>query len=104
MREIGADRGGDVGADARARLGTAQAALAEAKAAQLRGELVEVAGVEAFWKRKLIAFRNRVLAVPSCVRDLSARQNMTLTQELRAALTELADQQTARGCYKSPQT
>jgi hypothetical protein len=32
-----------------------------------------------------------VLAIPSRVKDLSARQSVSLTQELRAALTELAD-------------
>jgi phage terminase Nu1 subunit (DNA packaging protein) len=38
---------------------------------------------------------NRVLAVPSRVRDLSARQNVTLTLELRACLDELADDKAA---------
>jgi hypothetical protein len=32
-----------------------------------------------------------VLSIPSRVRDLSARQNVILTQELRGALTDLAD-------------
>ena len=91
LRQQASGRGGEPGADARARLGAAQAALAEAKAAQLRGETVPVAEVEQFWKAKLRAFRNRVLSIPSRVRDLSARQNVILTQELRGALTELAD-------------
>jgi hypothetical protein len=50
-----------------------------------------VAEVKTFWRTKLKAFRNRILAVPTRVKDLSARQTVTLTQELRAALTELAD-------------
>ena len=91
LREMAAGRGGDAGADARARLGAAQASLAEVRAGQLSGELVEAAAVEAFWRSKLKAFRNRVLAVPGRVRDLKPRQSVTLTQELRAALTELAD-------------
>ena len=91
LREQAAGRGGEVGASARERLGQAQAALAEAKAAQIRGETVPVADVEQFWRGKLRAFRNRVLAVPFRLRDLTARQNVTLTQELRSALHELAD-------------
>jgi phage terminase Nu1 subunit (DNA packaging protein) len=75
----------------RARLGQAQADLAEAKAAQLRGETLPVAEIEKLWTSKLRAFRNRVLAIPSRIKDLSARQSVSLTQELRAALTELAD-------------
>jgi hypothetical protein len=47
--------------------------------------------VAKLWTSKLRAFRNRVLAIPSRVKDLSARQRASLTQELRAALTELAD-------------
>ena len=91
LREQAAGRGGDTGADVRARLGAAQAQLTETKARQLAGALVEVAEVESYWRAKLRAFRNRVLAIPSRVRDLSARQSVMLTQELRAALTELAD-------------
>jgi hypothetical protein len=72
------------------RLGEAQAALAEARAGQLRGELVEAAEVEPLWTRKLRAFGNRVLAIPARVRDLSARQNVSLTQEPRV-LTEVAE-------------
>jgi phage terminase Nu1 subunit (DNA packaging protein) len=93
LREQAAGRGGDIGADVRARLGAAQATLTETKAKQLAGELVEASEVEAFWRSKLKAFRNRVLAVPSRLRDLTPRQNVTLTQELRAALTELAEGQ-----------
>jgi phage terminase Nu1 subunit (DNA packaging protein) len=92
LREEAAARGGDDGQAARARLGQAQAALAEARAGQLSGELIEADKVEAFWRSKLKAFRNRVLAVPGRVRDLPARQSVLLGQELRAALTELAEQ------------
>jgi hypothetical protein len=62
----------------------------EAKAAQLRGELVEIAEVESFWRGKLRALPNRILAVPSRVRDLSGRQSATMTRELSGALDELA--------------
>ncbi|MGA8688602.1 MAG: hypothetical protein WB662_01510 [Methyloceanibacter sp.] len=79
------------GASARERLGQAQATLAEVKAKQLTGELVEVAEVEALWTRNLRSMRNRVLAIPSRVKDLSARQSVALGEELRAAPTELAD-------------
>ena len=91
LRAMAAGRGGDAGADARARLGQAQASLAEVKAGQLSGALVPASEVEAFWRLKLKAFRNRILAVPGRVRDLPARQSVLLGQELRAALTELAD-------------
>jgi phage terminase Nu1 subunit (DNA packaging protein) len=79
----------------RARLGTGQADLAAEKVKAMRGEVLPTAEVEAFWRGKLRAFRNRVLAVPSRVRDLSARQSVSLTQELRTALTELADDKAA---------
>jgi phage terminase Nu1 subunit (DNA packaging protein) len=91
LRSMAAARGGEAGASARERLGQAQATLAEVKAKQLSGELVEASEVETFWRGKLKAFRNRVLAIPSRVRDLNARQSVSLTQELRAAMTELAD-------------
>lgn len=91
LRSMAAGRGGEAGQTARERLGSAQATLAEAKAAQIRGETVPVAEVETFWRSKLKAFRNRVLAIPHRVEYLSARQTLTLTQELRACLDELAD-------------
>ena len=73
------------------RLGAAQADLAAEKVKQMRGETLPTAEVEAFWRGKLRAFRNRILAIPNRLRGLSARQNVALAQELRAALTELAD-------------
>ena len=59
LREQAAGSGGDAGADARSRLGEAQASLAEARAERMRGE--EVA---ALWTRKLKGFRARILAIP----------------------------------------
>ena len=93
LRDAAAGRGGDEAAVARARLGSAQADLTEAKAARMRGETVELAEIEALWTRKLKAFRACLLndAIPSRLRDLPARQSVKLGQELRAALTEFAD-------------
>ena len=91
LREQASARGGEAGVSARERLGQAQAALAEAKAAQLRSELVETDAVEKLWTLKLRAFRNRILGIPGRVQHLSARQTVVLQQELRAALAELAD-------------
>lgn len=53
LREEAAGRGGDAGADARARLGAAQATLAETKAKQLSGALVDADEIEVFWRSKL---------------------------------------------------
>lgn len=64
LRDMAGARGGEEAAQARVRLGQAQAALAEAKAAQLRSELVETDAVEKLWTSKLRAFRNRILAIP----------------------------------------
>lgn len=91
LRSMAAGRGGEAGVSARERLGQAQAMLAETKAKQLAGELIEVAEVETFQRGKLKAFRNRILAIPHRVKDLTARQNAAMTQELRAALDELAE-------------
>jgi phage terminase Nu1 subunit (DNA packaging protein) len=91
LRAEAAARGGEAAADARARLGQAQASLAEAKVGQLRGELVEAAEVERVWTTKLWAIRNRILAIPNRLRDLSPKQSVVLTREQRDALTELAD-------------
>jgi terminase small subunit / prophage DNA-packing protein len=95
LRDMAAGRGGEAGATARKRLGEAQADVTETRAKQLRGELVEASEVETFWRTKLKAFRNRVLAIPHRVEYLSARQTLTLTQELRARLDELADDKAA---------
>jgi phage terminase Nu1 subunit (DNA packaging protein) len=95
LREQAAGRGGEAGAEVRARLGAAQADLAAEKVKAMRGETLPTAEVEALWTSKLRAFRNRILAIPTRVKDLSARQSVTLTTELRAALTELADDKAA---------
>jgi phage terminase Nu1 subunit (DNA packaging protein) len=91
LREEAAARGGEDAAAARARLGQAQADLATVKARKLAGELVEASEVEALWRSKLKAFRNRITNIPGRVQNLSARQTAVLQQELRAALEELAD-------------
>jgi phage terminase Nu1 subunit (DNA packaging protein) len=95
LREQAAGRGGEAGAEMRARLGAAQADLAAEKVKAMRGEVLPTAEVEALWTSKLRAFRNRILAIPSRVQYLSARQTVVLTQELRDALTELADDKAA---------
>lgn len=95
LREQAAGRGGGAGADVRARLGAAQADLAAEKVKAMRRETLPTAEVERLWTSKLRSFRNRILAAPSRVRDLTARQSVTLAQELRAALDELADDKAA---------
>jgi len=90
LREIAAGRGGDAGGDARARLGSAQADLAEAKAARMRGETVNASDVEKQWTGKMREFRSRILSVPDRV-PLPLRERNVLTTELCDALTELAD-------------
>jgi phage terminase Nu1 subunit (DNA packaging protein) len=92
LLEEAAARGGEEAAQARARLGQAQADLVEAKAGQLRGELVETDAVEKLWTSKLRTFRNRILNIPGRVQYLSARQTVVLQQELRAALDKIADE------------
>jgi phage terminase Nu1 subunit (DNA packaging protein) len=91
LREEAAARGGEEAAQARARLGQAQADLARTEAAKLRGELVKADAVDKLWTNKLRAFRNRVTSIPGRVQYLSARQTVVLQQELRAALDDLAD-------------
>ena len=91
LREQAAGRGGEDAAASRARLGTAQAELAEARAATLRGETLPTAEVEAFWRSKLKTFRARILGIGDRLRHLPPRDHVKLTTELRAALTELAD-------------
>ena len=83
---MAAGRGGEAGVTARERLGQAQATLAEVKAKQLAGELVEVAEVESFWRSKLRALRGRILNIADGMHTLPAKE---LVRELRAALSEL---------------
>jgi phage terminase Nu1 subunit (DNA packaging protein) len=99
LRSEAAARGGEAGQSARERLGQAQATLAEVKAKQLAGELVEVSEVEAKWSATCRAIRAGVLGVADRMRDLPARQHVKLATELRAALTDLADN-LGRGKYE----
>jgi hypothetical protein len=48
--------------------------------------------IEAFWRSKLKAFRARVLGIGDRLRHLPPRDHVRLTTELRAALTELAEE------------
>ena len=91
LRDMAAGRGGEHAAEARARARAGTGRPCGSQGGQLRGETLPVAEIEKLWTSKLRAFRNRVLAILSRVKDLSARQRPSLTQELRAALTELAD-------------
>ena len=87
-------RGGQTRAadrEARAKLREAIADLAITRAAKTRGELVEADAIKKLWNGKLRAFGKRILAIPHRVQYLSARQTVVLTQELREALNELAD-------------
>jgi phage terminase Nu1 subunit (DNA packaging protein) len=79
----------------RARLASAQADLAELKAAERRGELLDAAEVERTWGGVLRTVRASMLAVPS--RMIGARlPHLTavdideIDREVRAALTEVA--------------
>jgi phage terminase Nu1 subunit (DNA packaging protein) len=91
LRDAAAGRGGEDAAKARARLGQAQATLAETKAKVLSGELVDASAVEAKWTSACRAIRATVLAVADRMRDLPPRQHVKLAQELRAALSDLAN-------------
>ena len=90
LRTEAAARGGQA-AEVRAKLREAQVDLANTRAAKMRGELIDASDVEKLWSSKLRALRNRILGIPHKVQYLSARQTMVLTQELRDALNELAD-------------
>lgn len=61
--------------------------------ARTRGELVELATVEADWTRIMVALRARLLAVPSrCASrmgQLTPAELATIDREIRDALTEL---------------
>jgi hypothetical protein len=60
LRAVSAGRGGESGADVRARVGAAQADLAAEKVKAMRGETLPTAEVEALWTSKLRVFRNRI--------------------------------------------
>jgi phage terminase Nu1 subunit (DNA packaging protein) len=72
----------------RARLVAAQADLAEAKAAQLRDEVVPLVDVESEWISIMRALRTRVLSVAARL-NLSLKDTTALNNELRQALTKL---------------
>lgn len=78
------------------RLVAAQADLAEAKAAEKRGELVPAAQVERAWASILRDLRARMLAVPSRVGSrlpsLTAHDIATIGREIADALTETAQE------------
>jgi terminase small subunit / prophage DNA-packing protein len=95
LRKLASGQGGESAIASatisRGKLAEAQATLAETKAKQLAGELVDAAEVERTWTSACKAIRSRVLAVVDRVRDLTAKQRTKLTAELRSALNELAD-------------
>jgi phage terminase Nu1 subunit (DNA packaging protein) len=78
----------------RARLASAQADLAELKAAEKRGELLPAAEVTAEWSSVLRSVRAGLLAVPSRVGarlpHLTATDVAEIDREIRDALAELA--------------
>ncbi len=79
----------------RARRERAEADLAEAKAAKLKGELVPVAEAEATWTGICRDIRSGLLAVPSRVRArlpaLTTAEVGVIDSEVRLALTALGD-------------
>lgn len=78
----------------RARLASAQADLAELKAAEKRGELLAAAEVTAAWSAVLRSVRSGLLAVPSRIGarlpHLDAIDIAAIEREIRDALTEIA--------------
>jgi phage terminase Nu1 subunit (DNA packaging protein) len=79
----------------RARRERAEADLAEAKAAKLKGELIPVAKAEATWTGICRDIRAGLLAVPSRVRArlpaLTTAEVGVIDSEVRLALTSLGD-------------
>lgn len=77
----------------RVRLATAQAELAEIRAAKMRGELVPAADVESEWASALADLRQQLLAIPSRMGAkfaLSREIVAGIDDEMRAALLALA--------------
>jgi hypothetical protein len=82
LRQQASGRGGEAGQSAREELlGMAQADLVEAKVAQLRGETVPVAEVEAKWIAACRMIRARVPRRTDKMRDLPVRQHVRLSKE-----------------------
>ena len=100
LRNLAQGMGGEAAvaeaAKQRAKLAKAQAELAAAKAEKMRGEVVPVADVEREWTGRLRALRARILAVGDKLRHLPAKDHINVMTELRAALTELADDRAER--------
>jgi phage terminase Nu1 subunit (DNA packaging protein) len=84
----------------RARLASAQADLAELKAAERRGELLDAAEVERTWGGVLRTVRASLLAVPSRVGarlpHLTAADVDEIDREVRDALGEISGQSDRR--------
>lgn len=98
LRAAAQARGGDsaaAAADERARLSRARAQLAEAKNGVILGELVKADEVQSTWSGIVRTVRAAMLAVPSRVAsrvpDLTPHHVREIDAEIRAALTELAD-------------
>lgn len=105
LRELATGRGGEVAiasaTSERGRLAKAQADFTETKVRALRGELVEASAVEAEWSGVLRTVRAGLLAVPSrCAArlpHLSAHEVAEIDIEVRAALTEIGENQEDSG-------
>lgn len=81
--------------DEKIRLTRAQAQHAELRNAQLRGELVEAAAVEAEWSSVLRTVRATMLAIPSRAAHrlphLTPHDLAEIDRQIRDALVEIAD-------------
>jgi phage terminase Nu1 subunit (DNA packaging protein) len=91
-----ARKGDETERQARARLTKASADLKELELARERGRLLEIEVVKALWERIVVAFKTRILAIPTklaprlvACQDLSQAKDM-LDQEVREALSELS--------------
>ena len=93
LREIAASRGHGAGnaslTEARERQAREKADQLALRNGQLRGELIPAAQVEARWVAITSAIRARLLAIPSRMATLSPLDTAALSNEIRAALTEL---------------
>jgi len=86
----------------RVRLATAQAELAEIRAAKMRGELVSIADVEREWASIITDVRQRLLAVPSRVGAKPSLRRVdieVIDAEIRATLTALVAQEGVTDAY-----
>ena len=94
LRETASGRGGELASE-RARLAREQADQVAMRNRLARQELVPVIEVEREWSLTLRGVRDGVLAVPSRVQQrlphLTAHDVAEIDHELRAALSELAD-------------